>query len=316
MLPALSRSLPRLSSTSSYCEGWEEEEEEEEDGGKSLPDGPSPTLTQPHLPANKFDDTPSLSRSSVDYRCSKSNGVETDDQASSAGSTTALHSEQTDFDNDTPTVDVKRSQISPEANQLHNHTDNTSEVSEILMVGSHGGKTSRCNGTGIIRNRSGAFSQSVWNRCEAVRNGGGRVWNGGEGIRNEDQTLRNDGQSMETNSQGVWNGGEAVWNGGGMVWNGDRSVQNDTQHKSASNTHKIPLRKRYTASDELDVIQLQTACEEPTPDPSVLLKLYQFLSLGYSARLTSSPYIREILSNCGTTSEAQNYRRSYILEGL
>ena len=23
-----------------------------------------------------------------------------------------------------------------------------------------------------------------------------------------------------------------------MVWNGDRSVQNDTQHKSASNTHK------------------------------------------------------------------------------
>ena len=101
-----------------------------------------------------------------------------------------------------------------------------------------------------------------------------------------------------------------------MVWNGDRSVQNDTQHKSASNTHKIPLRKRYTASDELDVIQLQTAREELTPDPSVLLKLYQFLSLGYSARLTSSPYIREILSNCGTTSEAQNCRRSYILEGL
>ena len=95
-----------------------------------------------------------------------------------------------------------------------------------------------------------------------------------------------------------------------MVWNGDRNVQNNTQHKSASNTRKIPLRKRYTASDELDVIQLQTACEEPTPaDPSVLLKLYRFLSLGYSARLTSSPYIREILSNCGTTSEAQNYRR-------
>ena len=117
-------------------------------------------------------------------------------------------------------------------------------------------------------------------------------------------------------SQSVWNRGEAVWNGGGMVWNGDRSVQNNTQHKSASNTHKIPLRKRYTASDELDVIQLQTAREEPTPNPSVLLKLYQFLSLGYSARLTSSPYIREILSNCGTASEAQNYRRSYILEGL
>ena len=124
------------------------------------------------------------------------------------------------------------------------------------------------------------------------------------------------GVSIETDSQGVWNGGEAVWNGGGMVWNGDRSVQNDTQHKSASNTHKIPLRKRCTASDELDVIQLQTAREEPTSDPSVLLKLYQFLSLGYSARLTSSPYIREILSNCGTTSEAQNYRRSYILEGF
>ena len=102
------------------------------------------------------------------------------------------------------------------------------------------------------------------------------------------------GVSRGTDSQGVWNGGEAVWNGDGMVWNSDRSVQNNTQHKSASNTHKIPLRKRYTASDELDVIQLQTAREELTSDPSVLLKLYQFLSLGYSARLTSSPYIREI----------------------
>ena len=49
-----------------------------------------------------------------------------------------------------------------------------------------------------------------------------------------------------------------------MVWNGDRSVQNNTQYKSASNTHNIPLRKRYTASDELDVIQLQTAREELT----------------------------------------------------
>ena len=74
-----------------------------------------------------------------------------------------------------------------------------------------------------------------------------------------------------------------------MVWNSDWSVQNNTQHKSASNTHKIPLRKRYTASDELDVIQLQTSREKLTSDPSVLLKLYQ-----------TSP---------------RTYRRSYILEG-
>ena len=78
------------------------------------------------------------------------------------------------------------------------------------------------------------------------------------------------------------------------------------------------LRKRYTASDELDVIQLQTAREEPSSNPVTKLNLYQFLSLGYSVRFTSSPYIREIISSCCLTAstEAQNYRRSYTLEGV
>ena len=74
------------------------------------------------------------------------------------------------------------------------------------------------------------------------------------------------------------------------------------------------LRKRYTASDELDVIELQAAREQPSLDPASQLRLYQVLSLGYSPRFTSSPYIREILANSETSSEATNYRRSYILE--
>ena len=94
----------------------------------------------------------------------------------------------------------------------------------------------------------------------------------------------------------------------------------NTTHNRGLHTHTTSaspirqLRKRYTASDELDVIQLQTARDEPSSDPAMLLKLYQVLSLGYALRYTSSPYIRDILSKPVEPSEAQNYRRSYILE--
>ena len=49
-------------------------------------------------------------------------------------------------------------------------------------------------------------------------------------------------------------------------------------------------RKRHTASDEMDVLQLHMAREQPSLDPVIMLKQYQVLSLGYSTLggLTSS----------------------------
>ena len=73
-------------------------------------------------------------------------------------------------------------------------------------------------------------------------------------------------------------------------------------------------RKRHTASDEMDVLQLHMAREQPSLDPVIMLKQYQVLSLGYSMKLTSSPYIRSLLSSCKPATETHNYRRSYILE--
>ena len=95
----------------------------------------------------------------------------------------------------------------------------------------------------------------------------------------------------------------------------DAARGNKTTRSSVAVSPRRRLRKRYTASDELDVLQLQVARDESSSDPAILLKMYQVLSLGYTLRFTSSPYIREILSNCETPSEAYNYRRSYILEG-
>lgn len=78
------------------------------------------------------------------------------------------------------------------------------------------------------------------------------------------------------------------------------------------------LRKRHTASDEMHLLQLHIAKEEPTTDPAVMLKQYQLLSLGYSVTITSAPYIRTLLDHFETTSdlEAYHYRRSYLLESL
>ena len=73
-------------------------------------------------------------------------------------------------------------------------------------------------------------------------------------------------------------------------------------------------RKRHTASDEMDVLQLHMAREQPSLDPVIMFKQYQVLSLGYSMKLTSSPYIRSLLSSCKPATETHNYRRSYILE--
>ena len=75
-----------------------------------------------------------------------------------------------------------------------------------------------------------------------------------------------------------------------------------------------PMRKRYTTSDELTVLQLQGAKDEPSCDPAILLRQYQILSLGYSLTLTSSPYIQSLLTNYTPSSEAHNYRRSFLLE--
>lgn len=75
-------------------------------------------------------------------------------------------------------------------------------------------------------------------------------------------------------------------------------------------------RKRHTASDEMHILQLHIAREEPTTDPVVLLKQYQLLTLGYSVTITSSPYIRTLLDQFEMTTdlEARNYQRSYLLE--
>ena len=73
-------------------------------------------------------------------------------------------------------------------------------------------------------------------------------------------------------------------------------------------------RKRHTASDEMDVLQLHMAREQLSLDPVIMLKQYQVLSLGYSMKLTSSPYIRSLLSSCKPATETHIYRRSYILE--
>ena len=92
------------------------------------------------------------------------------------------------------------------------------------------------------------------------------------------------------------------------------------ERKSITHTPKTSLvlscqrRKRHTASDEMDVLQLHMAREQPSLDPVIMLKQYQVLSLGYSMKLTSSPYIRSLLSSCKPATETHNYRRSYILE--
>ena len=74
------------------------------------------------------------------------------------------------------------------------------------------------------------------------------------------------------------------------------------------------LRKRHTATDEMHVLQLHLARDKPSSDPPIMLKQYQVLSLSYSMSITTSPYIRELLDKCKTTTEAHNYRQSYILE--
>jgi hypothetical protein len=253
MAPSLSRSLPRLSPVTSYDQVWDDDK-------SSSPSKSSPTLPQPN---SSFDIIDDKTRLSVEYHCSSSsNGVHNEDEISRIGSATTLSSEQSDFDNDTPNVHVKRSQIVHEAESpSHKNSDSAPEISDVESSR----KITRCSLGG-----------------SSLRKGGHSTENGMNGFQSE--------QSEST-------------------CNGKRQFPTDPA------THR-QLRKRYTTSDELDVIQLQTAREDPNSDPTSLLKLYQFLSLGYSVRYTSSPYIREILSDCKTTSEAQNYRRSYILECL
>jgi hypothetical protein len=90
-------------------------------------------------------------------------------------------------------------------------------------------------------------------------------------------------------------------------------ASSDGMRHSTQNS-KRPLRKRHTASDEMHLLQLQVARDEPSSDPAVSLKLYQVLSLGYMLHFTTSPYIREILNKKEVNCEAHNYRRSYTLE--
>ena len=79
-------------------------------------------------------------------------------------------------------------------------------------------------------------------------------------------------------------------------------------------TLRAHARKRYTTSDEMDVLQLHVAMDKPSSDPAVLLKQYQMLSLGYSLHLTSSPYIRSLLENTKPTTDTHHYKQSYLLE--
>ena len=93
-----------------------------------------------------------------------------------------------------------------------------------------------------------------------------------------------------------------------------------SERNSITYTHKTSLdlscqrRKRHTVSDEMAVLQLYMAKEQPSLDPVIMLKQYQVLSLGYSMKLTSSPYICSLLCSCKTATETHNYRRSYFLE--
>ena len=92
-----------------------------------------------------------------------------------------------------------------------------------------------------------------------------------------------------------------------------KRTTSDAPRTSVAGPPRRP-RKRYTASDEMPVLQLHLARQQPSTEPSVMLKQYQVLSLGYSMALTTSPHIRKVLDSFATTSEAHNYRRSYVLE--
>ena len=63
--------------------------------------------------------------------------------------------------------------------------------------------------------------------------------------------------------------------------------------------------KQHTVSDEMAVLQ-------PSLEPVIMLKQYQVLSLGYSMKLTSSPYIHSVLCSHKTATEIHNNRRSYF----
>ena len=132
--------------------------------------------------------------------------------------------------------------------------------------------------------------------------------------KRENNTLTQDQrQSVNCSCSGVWSsdGGTAP------IY---REPTSTLERNSITRTPKTSLvlscqrRKRHTASDEMDVLQLHMAREQPSLDPVIMLKQYQVLSLSYSMKLTSSPYIRSLLSSCKPATETYNYRRSYILE--
>ena len=93
--------------------------------------------------------------------------------------------------------------------------------------------------------------------------------------------------------------------------NGDRPPEDRASSTSFSVPH---TRKRFTASDEHHVLQLQLARDEVSKKPSAMLSQYQVLSLEYSLKFNSRPYIWMALQNCQPQSEAVLYKRSYKLE--
>ena len=93
--------------------------------------------------------------------------------------------------------------------------------------------------------------------------------------------------------------------------NGGRHPEDRASYISLSTPH---ARKRFTASDELHVLQLQLARDEVSKKPSAMLSQYQVLSLEYSLRFNSRPYVWMVLQNCQPQSEAHLYRLSYKLE--
>ena len=94
----------------------------------------------------------------------------------------------------------------------------------------------------------------------------------------------------------------------------DRVHLGSLRQASTSSLQVHHVRKRHTTSDEMHTLQLHIAQSTPSKEPEAMLSQYQWLSLSYSSRFTSSTITRAMLETSKPNSVAVNYKRSYMLE--